>query len=164
MPERDELLLLYHRMHRLVELGKKFMHICYVEPLIERFNLRPHEFDILMRVYNYSLAHPEGITLKLLTAMLNISQPAVSMTVSRLVEKGYLVRNQGVRDRRCCHLTIAPGERDFMDRMALAQAAVSAEILKEMPQEKQERLFSFIEEMNSYFEDLPSKPTDGESQ
>ena len=96
--------------------------------------------------------------------MLNISQPAVSMTVSRLVEKGYLVRNQGVRDRRCCHLTIAPGERDFMDRMALAQAAVSAEILKEMPQEKQERLFSFIEEMNSYFENLPSKTTDDESQ
>lgn len=164
MPERDELFLLYHRMHRLVELSKKFMHICYVEPLIERFNVRPHEFDILMRVYNYSLAHPEGITLKLLTAMLNISQPAVSMTVSRLVEKGYLVRNQGARDRRCCHLTIAPEEKDFIDRMALAQAAATAEILKEMPQEKQERLFSFIEEMNSYFEDLPSKPTDGEAQ
>lgn len=164
MPERDELFLLYHRMHRLVELSKKFMHICYVEPLIERFNVRPHEFDILMRVYNYSLAHPEGITLKLLTAMLNISQPAVSMTVSRLVEKGYLVRNQGARDRRCCHLTIASEEKDFIDRMALAQAAATAEILKEMPQEKQERLFSFIEEMNSYFEDLPSKPTDGEAQ
>ena len=82
MPERDELLLLYHKIHRLIELGKKFMHVCYVEPLIERFNVRPHEFDILMRVYNYSLAHPEGITLKLLTAMLNISQPAVSMTVT----------------------------------------------------------------------------------
>ncbi|MGN0874527.1 MAG: MarR family winged helix-turn-helix transcriptional regulator [Akkermansia sp.] len=164
MPDREELLQLYHRMHGLVELGKKFMHICYVEPLIERFNLRPHEFDILMRVYNYSLAHPEGITLKLLTSMLNISQPAVSMTVSRLVEKGYVVRNQGARDRRCCHLTIAPEEKDFIDRMALAQAAATAEILKEMPQEKQEHLFSFIEEMNTYFENLPPKATDGESQ
>ncbi|MDD6813502.1 MAG: helix-turn-helix domain-containing protein, partial [Akkermansia muciniphila] len=155
---------LYHNIQRLIVLGKMFMLVCYVDPHFARYNDRPHEFDILMRVYNYSLAHPEGITLKLLTAMLNISQPAVSMTVSRLVEKGYLVRNPGVRDRRCCHLTIASGEKDFMDRMALAQAAAAAEILREMPQEKQEHLFSFIEEMNTYFENLPSKPMDGEAQ
>ncbi len=146
----EEKLRLFRQMHKLVEISKQFMHFCYVEPLIEHFKVRPNEFDLLMRLYNLTIEHPEGVSLKALTRVLNVGQPAASMLVSGLVAKGYVCRRENPSDRRQTLLTIAPGEREHFDSMAVAQSEASAGVLAGFPEDKKALLNDFIDEMYSY--------------
>ncbi len=138
---------IFHQIHKLVEISHRFLHTCYIEPLIKHFNLRPSEFDVLMRIYTMTVQQPEGISIKELTARLNINQPATSMIVSNLVNKGYITRRENPSDRRCTLLSIAPQEQALFDTMAEAQGKATEKVLEGMTEKKKKQFFSFIDEM-----------------
>ncbi len=146
----EEKLKLYRQMHKLVEISKRFMHFCYIEPLIERFKLRSNEFELLIRLYNLTLEQPEGVSLKALTGVLNVGQPAASMLVSGLVAKGYICRRENPADRRQALLTIEPSVRVHFDSSALAQSEATAKVLEGFPEARKAQLNTFIDEMYSY--------------
>ncbi len=146
----DEKLRFFRQMHKLVEISQQFMNFCYVEPLIKRLRVRPNEFGLLMRLYNLTIEQPEGVSLKALTKVLNVGQPAASMLVSGLVAKGFICRRENPADRRRALLTIAPAEREHFDCMAVAQSEAAAELLGGFPEDKKALLNSFIDEMYDY--------------
>ncbi len=150
----NERLRFFRQMHKLVEISKQFMHFCYVEPLIKRFQVRPNEFDLLMRLYNLTIEQPEGVSLKALTRVLNVGQPAASMLVSGLVAKGIVCRRENPADRRQSLLTIAATEREHFDSMAMAQSEATAKILADFPEDKKALLNAFIDEMYDYLIEL----------
>ncbi len=154
----DEKLRFFRQMHKLVEISKQFMNFCYVEPLIKRLHVRHNEFDLLMRLYNLTIEHPDGVSLKALTSVLNVGQPAASMLVSGLVAKGFICRRENPVDRRQSLLTIAPSEREHFDSMAIAQSEATAKILSGFPEDKKELLNAFIDEMYSYLAEQRNPP------
>ncbi len=149
----EDKLRLFRQMHKLVEISQRFMQFCYVEPLLTRLNVRRSEFDLLMRLYNLTIEHPEGVSLKALTRVLGVSQSAASMTVGSLLQKGLVCRNVNPDDRRQALLTIPPHERVHFDNMAVAQSEATARILHDFPAEKKALIRGFIDEMYSYILD-----------
>ncbi len=152
----EERIQLFRRMHKLVEISQRFMQYCHIEPLIKRLNVRRSEFDMLMRLYNLTLEHPEGVSLKALTRVLGVSQSAASMTASSLMQKGLICRNVNQEDRRQALLTIDPAERAHFDTMAIAQSEATARVLADIPADKKERISAFIDEMYDYILDHTS--------
>ncbi len=154
----EEKLRLFRQLHKLVEISQRFMQYCHIEPLINRLNVRRSEFDLLMRLYNLTLDHPDGVSLKALTRVLGVSQSAASMTVASLMQKGLVCRQVNPQDRRQALLTIAPQERVHFDTMAVAQSEATAQILADLPGEKKKLIKVFIDEMYSYMlEHMPAK-------
>ncbi len=158
----EEKMQLFRQMHKLVEICQRFMQFCHIEPLLTRLHVRRSEFDLLMRLYNLTIEHPEGVSLKTLTHVLGVSQSAASMTVGHLMQKGLVLRNVNPGDRRKALLTIAPAERVHFDTMATAQSEATAKILSELPAEKKALLNTFIDEMYTYT--LDHVPTHGHEQ
>ncbi len=153
----EEKLRLFRQMHKLVEISQRFMQYCHIEPLLTRLNVRRSEFDLLMRLYNLTIEHPEGISLKALTRVLGVSQSAASMTVSSLMQKGLVYRNVNPEDRRQALLTISSAERIHFDTMATAQSEATARILADLPADKKALLRTFLDEMYTYILDhLPA--------
>ncbi len=155
----EEKMQLFRQMHKLVEISQRFMQYCHIEPLLARLHVRRSEFDLLMRLYNLTIEHPEGVSLKTLTRVLGVSQSAASMTAGNLMQKGLVQRNVNPGDRRQALLTIAPAERVHFDSMATAQSEATAKILSELPADKKALLSAFIDEMYNYI--LDHVPTHG---
>ncbi len=154
----EEKLHLFRQMHKLVEISQRFMHFCHIEPLLQRLNVRRSEFDMLMRLYNLTIEHPEGVSLKALTHVLGVSQSAASMTAGHLMQKGLICRKANPGDRRQALLTIPPSERVHFDTMATAQSEATATILADIPADKKALLSTFIDEMYDYILDhIPTK-------
>ncbi len=154
----EEKLQYFRQMHKLVEISQRFMQFCHMEPLLTRLHVRRSEFDMLMRLYNLTIEHPEGISLKALTRVLGVSQSAASMTAGSLLQKGLICRNVNPEDRRQALLTIAPEERVHFDTMATAQSEATAAILADFPADKKALLKTFIDEMYCYILDhIPTK-------
>ncbi len=154
----EEKARLFRQMHKLVEISQRFMQYCHIEPLLTRLHVRRSEFDMLMRLYNLTIEHPEGVSLKALTRVLGVSQSAASMTAGSLMQKGLICRNVNPGDRRQALLTLSPAEREHFDSMATSQAEATAKILSELPADKKALLSTFIDEMYAYVLDhVPTK-------
>ncbi len=159
----EKKLRFFRQMHKLVEISQRFMDFCYIEPLLSRYHVRRSEFELLMRLYNLTIEHPEGVSLKALTQVLRVSQSAASMLVGSLMQKGLVCRNVNPEDRRQALLTIAPAERVHFDNMAVAQSEATASILADFPDEKKALLNTFIDEMYSYMlEHFAERPQEQE--
>ncbi len=154
----EEKLRFFRQIHKLVEISQRFMQYGYIEPLLTRLNVRRSEFDMLMRLYNLTLEHPEGVSLKALTRLLGVSQSAASMTAGSLMQKGLVQRSVNPGDRRQALLAITPSERIHFDNMATAQSEATARILADIPPEKKALLGTFIDEMYDYVLDHTQQP------
>ncbi len=146
----EEKMRLFRQMHKLVEISQRFMQYCHIEPLLLRLHVRRSEFDLLMRLYNLTIEHPEGVSLKKLTRVLGVSQSAASMTAGSLMQKGLVQRHVNPGDRRQALLTITPSERAHFDTMAIAQSEATAKVLADLPPDKKVLLSTFIDEMYGY--------------
>ena len=79
--------------------------VCYAKvcsDLLEEYNLPKTSFDIIMFLYN----NPEAKTAKEISEERNIKKNVVSLHVDRLVNEGYLKRNNIEGDRRKIHLVL----------------------------------------------------------
>jgi len=156
-------LQLFRQMHKLMEISSHFFQRGNFEALREHLDVRHREFVTLIHLYNLTLDEPEGVSLKTLTHSLHINQPAASMLVSHLVERGHVSRKENPRDRRQTLLTIAPDKRAGFDRMARAQSKAAAHVLDRLPVGKRELLMDFINTLYGEFsgQELPSAPHGG---
>lgn len=141
---------LTRQLIKLVDISKYFMDFCFFEPIIKNFKVSPREFDAVLRIFSLTLDKPQGISLKELLPHLRTHQPAASMMISGLVDKGYIYREGDPSDRRRMLLTIAPEHRQYFEHMLVEQGRNSAERIKAIPVDKRKAIFSFIEEMHTY--------------
>ncbi len=149
---------LFRQMHKLMEISRRFFQRGHFESLREQLDVRHREFLTLIHLYNLTLDEPEGVSLKKLTHSLHINQPAASMLVSHLVERGLVSRRENPRDRRQMLLTIAPAQREGFDRMAQTQSKAAASVLDRLPVGKRELLMDCINTLYGEFfgQELPS--------
>lgn len=149
--DKKEAIDLFNHMHKLVVISQRFMRIEIIRPLVERLGIRHNEFELLSHLYNLLLEHPEGGTVKQLSASLPVNQPAISMILNGLVEKGHVVRRENPADRRSILLTLSPATLAEMEALAVAQGEAIGSILSSMPQVKRKFILDFVESMDAFF-------------
>lgn len=149
--DKKEAIELFYRLHKLMVLSKRFMRIEIARVHMERLGIRHNEFELLSHLYNLLPEHPEGGTVKQLSASLPVNQPAISMILNGLVEKGHVVRRENPADRRSILLTLSPAAHAEMEAMAVAQGESIDSILSTMPQAKRKAMLDFVESMDAYF-------------
>lgn len=154
--EDKEAISLFYQMHKLITICKSIMRLDVASPHLERLSLRHNEFQALSHLYHLSLEHPGGVTGKQLAAAMPVSQPAISMTLDKLVEKGCVERRENPSDRRSILLTLTPRAHAEMESMAIRQGCSIAKILEAMPKERKQAMLDFIESADAYFRQAPS--------
>lgn len=147
---KEENSVSYLSIFKIMEIGRYFLDMSNIQSIIAEFKLRPTEFHAMMRIFILSLDKPEGISLKLLTQYLKSSQPAVSMRVASLIEKGYVSRKSDPNDKRKILLSISEEHIAHFKEMMRNQEIVLNERLQRISIEKREELIRFSEEMYDY--------------
>lgn len=142
---------LFHRIHKLVEISKRLMPFRFVRQVCDRLGLSHKDFEALCTLYNIQLDHAEGGTIKQICALMPVNQPAVSMLLNKLADKGLVLRKENPDDRRSTFLTLSPHARQEFDAMAIAQGKATNEFFAVLPEGHKTLLFQFIDTMTDYF-------------
>jgi len=93
-----------------------------LEPLYEGAPVTPAELDVLIRLRHAR----EPVIARQLARELNQSRAAISKTLARLVERGYLSRCANPADRRAALLTLTEAGEEVVDTMFPRQLATEA--------------------------------------
>lgn len=149
--DKQEAIELFYRMHKLMCISKRFMRIEIAHRYMKKLGVRHNEFMLLHHLYNLLPEHPEGGTVKQLSASLPVNQPAISMILNGLVEKGHVERRENPADRRSILLTLSPAAHAEMEALAVEQGESINEILSTMPQARRKAMLDFVESMDAYF-------------
>ena len=88
-------------------------------------DLKVVEFSILMLV----ASNPE-VNQKQLGAALDISAPNLAVTLDRMVERGWVERVRGTRDRRAMHIHLTDAGRELVQRAEKIAATMEAPALR----------------------------------
>lgn len=147
----QEAIDLFCRMHKLMEISRRFICKEIAQPYAERLHVRHNEFELLSHLYNLLLEHPEGGTAKQLAARLPVNQPAISMILGSLADKGLVARRENPSDRRSILLTLTPQAHAAMEAMAVEQGQSVNALFSSMPQAKKKLMLDFIDSMDAYF-------------
>lgn len=147
---KEENSVSYLSIFKIMEIGRYFLDMSNIQSIIAQFKLRPTEFHAMMRIFILSLDKPEGISLKTLTKYLKASQPAVSMRVASLIDKGYVKRKSDLNDKRKILLSISDEHIEHFKEMMRRQEIVLNERLQNISIEKREELIRFSEGMYDY--------------
>lgn len=87
--------------------------------------LKVVEFSILMLV-----AANAEVNQKQIGAALDISAPNLAVTLDRMVERGWVERVRGTRDRRSMHIHLTAAGRELVQRAEKTAAAMEAPALR----------------------------------
>jgi DNA-binding MarR family transcriptional regulator len=88
-------------------------------------DLKVVEFSILMLV-----AANAEVNQKQIGQALDISAPNLAVTLDRMVERGWVERVRGTRDRRAMHIHLTAGGRAFVQRAEKIAATMEAPALR----------------------------------
>jgi len=87
--------------------------------------LKVVEFSILMLV-----AANAEVNQKQIGAALDISAPNLAVTLDRMVERGWVERVRGTRDRRSMHIHLTAAGRELVQRAEKTAATMEAPALR----------------------------------
>ncbi len=105
------------RLQALLDLAK--------EPLYAGAPVTPAELDVLVRIRHGD----EPVIARQLARDMNYSRAAISKTLARLEQRGYVTRHASPADRRCALVTITTAGAEVVDRMFPEQLAIEAAAL-----------------------------------
>ena len=91
----------------------------------EPLDLKVVEFSILMLV-----AANAEVNQKQLGAALGVSAPNLAVTLDRMVERGWVERVRGTRDRRAMHIHLTAEGRELVQRAGKIAATMEAPALR----------------------------------
>ena len=147
---RNEHIWRARQMFKLIEIGRHFMGFGQGENIIMTYNLRPSEMQALMRIYLMTLDEPHGINLKKFSASARLSQPAASMLISQLVDRGLIKREAHPSDRRQILLTLEAEIHELFSQHLATLGQHIEEQMQGIDQSKLDQLQHFIDEMHAY--------------
>ncbi len=93
--------------------------------------------------------HPEGIPLKELAGVLNLSPATASELVESLVRRKLLDRNPCPEDRRAIRITLSPVMQEIIEFGKNKLSAICTEILSKMEKDEKEKLFSALDKIKN---------------
>jgi DNA-binding MarR family transcriptional regulator len=95
------------------------------EPLYAGAPVTPAELDLLIRIRHAD----EPMIARQLARDMNYSRAAISKTLARLEQRGYVARHASPADRRCALVNITRAGAEVVDRMFPEQLAIEAAAL-----------------------------------
>lgn len=105
------------RLQALLDLTK--------EPLYAGAPVTPAELDVLVRIRHGD----EPVIARQLARDMNYSRAAISKTLARLEQRGYVARHASPADRRCALVNITTAGAEVVDTMFPEQLAIEAAAL-----------------------------------
>jgi len=147
---KEEVNISYLTIFKILEIGRHFLDISNMQDLLAHLKLRPSEFHAIMRIFILTLDKPEGISLKTFAQFSKLSQPAASMQVATLLEKGYVRRKSDPSDKRKMLLSISKEHMVHFEEMMSKQEIVLNERIQHISIEKRKELIEFSEGMYDY--------------
>ena len=100
-----------------------------------------------IRVLSLLAGHAEGLNGRGLASLLGVGPSAVSPLVDRLVDHGYVRREEDRQDRRITRLLLTPDGATVLHQMAAGRREVLAEVLRKLEPEELavvERAFALV--------------------
>jgi DNA-binding MarR family transcriptional regulator len=98
-------------------------------PLFEAAAVSVAEFDVLLH-----LRHADGPTIaRRLAAAMGRSPAALSKALTKLEQRGLVVREASPADRRAMLVTITPAGAEVVDEIMPRRLAIEAEVLGDLP-------------------------------
>ncbi|MYL30905.1 MarR family transcriptional regulator [Halobacillus halophilus] len=119
-----------------------------VRRLNQRMNEKLKEYDLYMSQWAviYTLHTMGPMTQKEIWQYLNVEAPTVTRTITRLEEKGWLVRKQGA-DKRQRIIHISPEAEQRRDEIAASIRKYEDEQLLGLTEEEEKQLRGLLERM-----------------
>jgi len=96
-------------------------------------------FEILMY-----LAHRGEVTMKDISAWLNITPPSASVLIDCLVKKNLVTRVQSNKDRRTIHIIINKEAHKLMNKIHIKKMSIFKKILSKLSNEDKEDLIRIL--------------------
>lgn len=84
---------------------------------VKDYHFTPSEIHVLLMLAN----HPEYSKEKDIVDFLNQSKGLISRSVSSLIQKGYIVSEIDIKDKRSNHLYLTPLSKEVIDRLHVIQ-------------------------------------------
>jgi DNA-binding MarR family transcriptional regulator len=124
----ESVLDIYRRLMRVVQMERVKQH---VDPWYDF----PMTFPQL-RALNLIAASERGLSSRELATLLNVGASAITPLVDRLVERGFVLRNEDPHDRRIARLHATDSGSAMLERMRIGQGEIVRNALAELsPQE-----------------------------
>lgn len=100
-----------------------------------------------IRVLSLLAGHAEGLSGRALAGLLGVGPSAVTPLVDRLVDHGYVRREEDRQDRRITRLLLTPAGATVLHQMAAGRREILAEVLQRLSAEELatvERAFELV--------------------
>ena len=96
------------------------------------------------------LLHEKRCTLSTLSQAINVSQPQLSVAVSTLYDRGFLIRTADNQDRRRVFLSLSEEGLTFLDNMQKTVVSHFAEQLSALSENKQLRFLEAVSTLREF--------------
>ena len=111
------------------------------------------QLRMITRIHELTRDNKEGIQLKTLAGVLQITPAATSEMVETLVKRGALERRVAANDRRAMSLRLTKDLEDIFRNAELHLDSLLEKFFEQMPPEQQESAGEIIRQLNKYLTD-----------
>lgn len=111
------------------------------------------QLRMITRIHELTRDNKEGIQLKTLAGVLQITPAATSEMVETLVKRGALERRVAANDRRAMSLRLTKDLEDIFKNAELHLDSLLEKFFEQMPPEQQESAGEIIRQLNKYLSD-----------
>lgn len=137
----------------LITVGEQIRDFCAAKVPVSLGHYTGSQLRMITRIYELTRQEPNGIQLKKLAKVLNITPAATSEMVETLVKRGALERRVDSNDRRAMALRLAP-ELDEIFKSSVAHLDTRlAEFFTTIAPEKQLIAAEVLHDLNKFFAD-----------
>ena len=114
----------------------------------EYYSLTLVQAKVIKLVSKLTKESPEGISLKTLSEILNISAASTSEQINTLVNRGWLMRNRNPEDRRSVLIKLSTKTNNTINKIHEFFDAMTTEILKDFDSKSINQVTDFL---NKFF-------------
>ncbi len=126
---------------RLIESIRKLKQRCSIdEQLVEKLDLTPREMEGLL-----ALSEGEAVACGDLAARLYLSPSRASRIFGRLIGRGYLLRAEDGRDRRCLRLSLSARGAECRRRIVQSEEECARRLFARLDKDQLRRVEEGIE-------------------
>jgi DNA-binding MarR family transcriptional regulator len=104
-----------------------------------------------------NIASMTNTTMTMLAKQLVITKGSLSVAVSTLIKKGYLIKQQDINDKRIYHLKLQPAAQQALNLHQKFQEEVVGYLVKQFNLDQNTNLLASLESFNHYFDQLSPK-------
>src|SRR5215213_184696 len=130
-------------LHRYGQMMRALLHVRATSGAWNETNVTLPQ----IRVLGLLAGHAEGLSGRALAGLLGVGPSAVTPLVDRLVDHGYVRREEDRQDRRITRLLLTPAGATVLHQMAAGRREILAEVLRKLEPEELavvERAFALV--------------------